>query len=431
MRPSLPLLLGSSLALSLLAVASAPSSAHACGGCVVPPDQDTQVTGHRMILSLSKTQTTLYDQIEYAGNPESFAWFLPIAGEVKIGLSSDAMFAFLGDASQVVIYPPPLQCVSSSFGDQGLATAEDSSDSDGVYVPAEQDVNVIAQEVVGPYETVQLEAKTPGALTMWLESHGYAVPDDVQPIITAYQQEGFGFLAMKLVPGEGVTSMRPVRVTTPGGGLALPLRMVAAGTGAFTPVTLHVVSEGRYEMANRPNLQVPRNLLVWDWEESSSNYRVLRDRMVDNSAGFGWLTESAAPFTKQALVNRATAIINNTPGTTGWGIPEKDITELDDAVADLDTLFAGMSENSTWLTRMYARLSRPALAEDLVLGAARSQEQVPRFLQARAWVGEPPPCNGGGLSCSLPRAPRGDGAAAFLAGTGLLAAFAWARRRRG
>ena len=53
----------------------------------------------------------------------------------------------------------------------------------------------------------------------------------ILPVIDAYVAEGFNFLALKLVPGQGVDSMRPVRVTTPGAAATLPLRMVAAGTG--------------------------------------------------------------------------------------------------------------------------------------------------------------------------------------------------------
>ena len=70
---------------------------------------------------------------------------------------------------------------------------------------------------------------------------------DIDPIIAAYVNEGFDFLALKLQPGQGVQAMRPVRVTTQGAGLTLPLRMVAAGTGATVGITLWVVADGRYE----------------------------------------------------------------------------------------------------------------------------------------------------------------------------------------
>jgi len=67
--------------------------AAACGGCFQPPVPPTQVasdiTDERMLLSVSTTQTTLYDQIEYSGSPSSFAWVLPIHGTVTVGLRAD------------------------------------------------------------------------------------------------------------------------------------------------------------------------------------------------------------------------------------------------------------------------------------------------------------------------------------------------------
>ena len=56
--------------------------ASACGGCFSPPttENPTVVTDHRMILSISQDQSTLYDQIKYSGNPAAFAWVLPIVG---------------------------------------------------------------------------------------------------------------------------------------------------------------------------------------------------------------------------------------------------------------------------------------------------------------------------------------------------------------
>lgn len=429
MKKSFLPLFGASIVLSLSAAAT---DARACGGCVVPAQENTQVTGHRMILATSKTQTTLYDQIEYTGNPESFAWFLPIKGEVDVDLSADAMFAYLGDASQVVVYPPQLSCINSRGGGVFTAGAEDSAGGDGdEYVAPEDPVNVIAQEVVGPYETVQIESEKPGALTQWLEDHGYDVPEDVQPIIDAYQSEGFGFLAMKLVPGEGVTSMRPVRVTTPGGGLGLPLRMVAAGTGAITPVTLYVMSEGRYEVDERPNMRMNADLIVWDWDNDISNYRQVRDDLVDATEGHGWLTESSIRFNKQQLMSRVSQTIEINPGTTGWGDPDAGVSEADAAQLDIDTVFAGMNEKNIWLTRMYARLSRKALEKDLTLRAAADQTEIKPELEAKTGTGSPPDCSERAVfACALPAGAGRHGAAGLLAGAGLLGALAFVRRRR-
>lgn len=71
------------LAMARLLGAMTPvDEAAACGGCFAPPAETTQVTGHRMVVSLSTHRTNLWDQIEYVGDPESFAWVLPIRGVI-------------------------------------------------------------------------------------------------------------------------------------------------------------------------------------------------------------------------------------------------------------------------------------------------------------------------------------------------------------
>lgn len=445
------------LPLAGLALAAVPGDASACGGCVVPPGEDTQVTGHRMIFSLAMAQTTLYDQIEYSGAPESFAWFLPIHGTVDVGLSSDALFAFLGSDTSVQVIPPPVDCPAPPEGcywgeeDAGFGTGGGGGAS-----PNAGGVDVLVQETVGPYETVQLAANDPNALLDWFAQHGYQVPDDVKPVISAYQQEGFGFLAMKLVPGQGVQSMRPVRITTEGAGLSLPLRMVAAGTGAVTPITLFVMAEGRYEASNFPNLGIDSEKIIWHWDTYSSNYDTLLDIAFKGSNGFGWVTQSATPYYKSDLESRINQVIDFNPGQTGWGDPDNGISEYDDAAADLNTLFAGMDPNSIWLARMHARLSRPALGNDLKLGAEATQSEVSRYIQSKIYDGQPPACpdyswcyddgsNGGNFngvgqskddyvttkgSCAVQKTGSSDPTAFLLVGLGLAGAAVSMRRRR-
>ena len=88
-------LLGTALAAAALGLITE-KSARACGGCFVPPqEKESVITDHRMVLSISSKQTTLYDQIRYSGSPASFAWVLPISGAATVGLSSDTVFSVL------------------------------------------------------------------------------------------------------------------------------------------------------------------------------------------------------------------------------------------------------------------------------------------------------------------------------------------------
>ena len=89
--------------------------AKACGGCFGPPTEVTVVNEHRMVLSISKTRTVLWDQIKYSGGASEFAWVLPVKPGTKIQLSHDEFIAALDSYTQPVITgptPPPSSTTS-------------------------------------------------------------------------------------------------------------------------------------------------------------------------------------------------------------------------------------------------------------------------------------------------------------------------------
>lgn len=362
---------------------SVPRTASACGGCFTSQTESTQVSGHKMILSAGMDGTTLWDQITYSGNPESFAWVLPIKGVVDVGLSSDALFQVLDQLTAVTVISPPI-CPNSCGGAGGINTSPPDASSNGEY-DGEPGVEVLEQEVVGPYETVQLSASDPAALATWLASHGYDIPEDVQPVIDQYVSADFDFLALKLVPGEGVSSMRPVRITSPGAGPSLPLRMVAAGTGAVTPIRLWVFGGGRHEPANFPSFTISPEDLVWDWDTSSSNYSALRKAKFEASSGFAWLTDYASPWPVWLLEDYLS-----------WGDALASYADADgtnaaeNMTADLDLLYGSFSPEELWVTGMSAELSRKALANDLAINASLDQTPVPNWFVVEKAVGTPP-----------------------------------------
>lgn len=380
------------IALSLTALPlSISPKAEACGGCFHEPLDVTQVTGHRMIVSTSPTQTTLWDQISYAGDPKSFAWVLPIKGMVNVELSSDALFEALDQATSARVQGPSPAC---PFGppscNTGSASASSGSAGGG-------GVTVIAEEVVGPFITVQLAANDPIALQDWFTQNNYNIPLDVKPVIDAYLAEGFGFLAMKLAPGQGVDSMRPVRVSWPGANPTIPLRMVAAGTGAVTPIELWIFGEGRYEPTNFSFFTIQDSEIVWNWDTSSSNYSELLQAKIDQSGGKSWNMESSTPFSifdLQFLCNLAQL----NPKDSGYEDPMGP-PAVDACNADLATITAGINENALWVTKIYAQLPRAALATDLSFGASAEQKEIPRTLIATKTIGTDDSCGSGPINC--------------------------------
>jgi len=273
-------------------------------------------------------------------------------------------------------------------------------------------VTVIGQQTVGPYDTVQLQSTDPNALNTWLTANGYAIPTSVQPTIAAYVNEGFDFLAMRLAPGQGVSAMRPVRVTSSGAGLALPLRMVAAGTGATVGVVLWVIGDGRYDTQSFASFTISPSELVWDWSTNQSNYTTIRAQKEAALNDAAWQIESAlqiSPYQIEQPVLYAPNDYLPIPADDGGADGGGSAGETADQVRqdDIDMLFPGANQNEVWITRMRADLSHAALANDLVVQASATQTVLSNFYQVTQSVNAPtcppvpnpcPPCNTGSSS---------------------------------
>jgi MYXO-CTERM domain-containing protein len=480
------LILAAGIAAAITSSYALERDASACGGCFSPPPSPTEnptiVTDHRMILTIAKDKSTLYDQIKYSGNPASFAWVLPISGTVDVGLSADVVFQALDGATTTSIVAPPRNCPAPpTCNNRNSAFGGAASDSAGTAADAgaPPGVQVTKQEVVGPYETVQLKATDANALQDWLAKNGFSVPPDVQPVVNKYVTEKFDFLALKLLPGKNVTDMRPVRVTTTGASAVLPLRMVAAGTGATVGVSLWVLGEGRYEPQNFPSFAIPTADIAWDWAQNRSNYTDLRAEKAATTKGKGWETESSNILYPQQIQSAVRRYYNPgypypTPYPTdpdaGPIDPQEQAAQIDylpvkdqqgtivkTAVQvrdeDLAALFYGIPTATSRVTRMRADLAHAALDADLVMTASQDQAVLSNVRQLTKEIGQPqcPVYSADGCT-QVGTAPRdeaaarnGGGAESFScttgnspasplwigAGVGYLAlAIARARRRR-
>jgi hypothetical protein len=297
------------------------------------------------------------------------------------------------------------------------------------------------------------------ALRNWLAMHNYNVPAADGPVIDQYVAEGFNFLALKLVPGMGINTMKPVRVTTMGATPNLPLRMVAVGSGAIVPITLWVLGEGRYDTVNMPSFQIDPTQLVWDWDTSDSNYSVLKQNLFTNSNNSGWLIEAGEPYSMFQLQSELQYLVEGNPVGSGYADAMGN-NAAQNFADDMTTLFAGLNPTSTWITRFEGALSHAALSADLQVAAASNQTQVPRTFQVLNTTGTPPvcplvtPCSNGtgaggsgvggpgvggsagnnsglnGPSCATHSSSRHGSSGDLVSGALVVAGIALARRRR-
>src|SRR5499427_2104753 len=99
-----------------------------------PPEVDTVVTGHRMAFSISTTQSVLWDQIRYSGNPSEFAWVLPVRSGARIEMSQDAWIAALEASTETVVQgPAPVNCGGPTYGGGGISDYGGGSSHGGCF----------------------------------------------------------------------------------------------------------------------------------------------------------------------------------------------------------------------------------------------------------------------------------------------------------
>lgn len=301
---SLVLAIATSIGLS---VALSPRPAAACGGCFHPvTDNPTIVTDHRMALSVSMTQTVLWDQIKYDGAPQEFAWVLPIRPGSRVELSHDAFLAALDATTAPRVHAPRTSCGGGAEGDTsgeaapsggcgaGGGTAESfatATTKDAGGYQGSDGVSVVSQETIGPYAAVTIRGSDGMTIDSWLMANGFDVPASLAPVLSSYTAAKMDFIALRLRPGVSTQAMQPVRVISPGADPTLPLRMVAAGVGAKVSITLFVLGDGRYHPRNFPDVAIDPAQLLWDPLASHSNYGTLADAALASNDGTGWLTE--------------------------------------------------------------------------------------------------------------------------------------------
>ena len=412
-------LLGMGLAAATLTFAGE-RSANACGGCFGPPGPSTQVSAHRMAFAISSKRTILWDQIQYVGSPSSFGWVLPIKSAVDVGVSSDDLFQRLESATQPqVTQPPPptcpppeKRCRTSCYGgaEDGAPTAADGGA--GGYGADTSGVEVWGTSVVGPYEATQLSATDGTALRNWLSDHGYNLPDAIAPIVDAYIAEGFGFLAIKLVPTAGTSRMVPIRIAFDGASPSLPLRMVAAGTGENVGIKLFLLGEGRWEAKNFDVAEIKTEDLVWNWAAMGSNLGTLENDLITKYAGKVWITESSDDYPT------STFFAGLPPGTTETEAGTVFSTATDEA----EIAKAFPDRANVTVARLFAQLPAAALATDLQMEASLGGK-IPAVRQAPTSInyscptyveefcaGITPTCDGTPGTPGYPGAPSGPGA---------------------
>ncbi len=284
----------------------APGQAQACGGTfcdagpqVMPVDQ----TGENVLFVMEDGVVEAHVQIQYTGDPEQFAWVVPVMAFPEVEVGSDPLFqsALTGTVPTFSLNTVRENCDDGpdepAFGCAARDDFAAGGDGAGGYAEVEFDgsPDVKARDVVGSFEYVVLEGGTAQGVVDWLNDNGFAQDDEAPPILSEYHSEGFMFVAFKLRPGAGVEEIHPVVLRYEGSEPCVPIRLTRIAAQDDMGVRVFFLGDDRVVPTNYRHVRI--NPLKINWIGLGTNYEEVVSLAVDEEGadGHGFVTEYAGP----------------------------------------------------------------------------------------------------------------------------------------
>ncbi|MBI5493763.1 MAG: DUF2330 domain-containing protein [Deltaproteobacteria bacterium] len=312
----------------------APATAHACGGtfcdgATAGPPMPVDQTGENILFVQDGPAMEAHIQIQYQGEPQRFAWVVPIPAVPEFRVGSDLLFRELlrasapayvaqrrlGDTCAEDMIPylllsPALLAVPLvalalapwllvALAPAGCALSEDLT----AFPPdAGASSTVVWRDSVGAFDITVLQSSRAEEVLQWLRDNQYLVPPSTEPLIRQYTEENSLFAAIKLVSTAAVDEIHPIVLRYEYGVPCVPLRLTAVA--AAMDMGVRVFFLGNARVVPRTYRHVEVNPVRVDWLNAGANYRDVVSRAVDdpNAGGQGFVTEYAGA---SSVVQRA------------------------------------------------------------------------------------------------------------------------------
>jgi len=213
--------------------------------------------------------------VSFQGDAEDFAWVVPVPSIPEIDVTDAAVFTELSRFTIAAIPDPG----KPGFG-CGPADA-----------PPRSGVDVIDEQVVGPYATATLSAEDPNALLDWLNDNGYYFPEEGHEVIAEYIAKSWYFVAMRINSVDEGTgkalregAIDPVVLSFASDAIVYPLRITSLSATA-PEVLLYIVS-GHVMVPE----QYPWRVQYGYWRENAFSVEFADRVSVDDLADYDVLT---------------------------------------------------------------------------------------------------------------------------------------------
>ncbi len=309
-----------------------PRLAHACGGtfCDVgttgQPPMPVDQTGENILFIQDGAAMEAHIQIQYTGEPQRFAWVVPLPALPEFRVGSDLLFRELLRASAPSYVVTPMlaeQCAGdllpylvaaplalaalplvgalfftwvavSVLGTSGCA-ADAALENLGPNGAGGAAAEVVFRDSVGAFDITVLRAGNADEVATWLEANNFFITANTRPILAQYAAENSLFAAVKLTSTAAVDEIHPIVLRYEYGIPCVPLRLTAVAATSDMGVRAFFLGQGR--TVPRTYRHVEINPARVDWINAGANYKDVISRAVDDpeAAGQAFVTEYAGP----------------------------------------------------------------------------------------------------------------------------------------
>jgi hypothetical protein len=216
--------------LALVLAGLTPAGALACGMPL-----SARIPAEQALISFADGREEIVTSVHLQGDTPGAAVVFPVPGEPEVSaLPSNGLFEYLADVTQ-----PEVITREVAF-DPRTPLAAGGAPGGGV--------SVLGREVLGGYDVARLAADDPNALQGWLVENGYSIPPGAAPILRAYIDEGWKFVAVKLAGQNGPNgALTPLRMAFDAREIVYPMRLGALSDRPVN-VLLYVLSDHRVDI---------------------------------------------------------------------------------------------------------------------------------------------------------------------------------------
>jgi hypothetical protein len=200
--------------------------------------RDLYESAQKAIILYGNSTEHLVLSVSFEGNAEDFAWVIPVPSKPEIAVTDAELFWELSDLTAAEI---PGGGGGGGFWCFG-----------GAALMPEGGVDVIEEQVVGPYATAILSATNATALADWLNANGYIFPEEGEEIVDEYIEKEWYFVATKINAVEEDTgyalaegAIEPIILSFTSDEIVYPLRITSLSTmnAASPEVLLYVLAD--------------------------------------------------------------------------------------------------------------------------------------------------------------------------------------------